>query len=159
MKRAKNPNAWMTELEPTEFMRAIREAFDFLCRDHGFHQPVFQQAAFSVCLSYRAKRVAVEVVGDMRDLVMEVALVRLTAGQRPFGWTFDENGRQFMVRLYAAAWFRKVPNPKVIVPRDASPEATLSLWLAAQVNQLRANFADVLADSDRLFDELNQRNK
>lgn len=156
MKRAADPNAWINKMPSADFPRAIREVFDFLCRDFGFGEPVSAQTSLTLCLSYRAQWVAVEVAVDFRDRAVEVALVWLLDGQRPDGWAIDSQGRQFMVRIYEAARFRKAPNPRVTVPTDASPQATLRLWLEAWAEQLRVHFADVLADTDTLFHDLNR---
>lgn len=156
MKRAADPNAWMDKMPSADFPRAIREVFDFLCRDFGFREPVVAQTSLTLCLSYRAHQVAVEVAVDFRDRAVEVALVWLLDGQRPDGWAIDLQGRQFMVRIHEAARFRRVPNPRVAVPADATPQSTLRLWLEAWVEQLRVHFADVLADTDTLFRDLNR---
>lgn len=139
-----------------DFPRAIREVFDFLCRDYGFREPAATQTSLTLCLSYRAQRVAVEVAVDFRDRAVEVALVWLLDGKRPDGWAIDAQGRQFMVRTYEAAKFRKVPDPRVTIPADAAPHATLRLWLEAWAEQLRGHFADVLADTGTFFHDLNR---
>lgn len=156
MKRAADPNAWMDKMPAGDFPNAIREVFDFLCRNYGFRSPVIEQTNLTLRLSYRARRVAVEVAVDFRDREVEVALVWLPEGQRPAGWAIDAQGRQFMVRIYEAARFRGLPNPRVTVPADASPQATLRLWLEAWAEQLRVYFADVLVDTDTIFHDLNR---
>jgi hypothetical protein len=156
MKRANNPNSWMREMQPEDFPGAIRDVFDFLCREHGFREPVVEQTPLTLSLSYLARHVAIDVVVDFRDRVVEVALVSLSDGKRPDGWKIDATGRQFMIRLYEAAWHRKLPNPRVTVPADCLPQSALRLWLEAWANQIRIQFADVLADSDALFHELNE---
>lgn len=157
MKRTANSNTWIDRLSPAEFVCRIREVFDFLCRNHGFSEPIVRQTSLTLRLSYQASRVAVEVSVDFRDRAVEVSLVRLLNGKRPDGWQIDASGRQFMTRLYEAAWFRKIPNPKVTVPLDSSAQNTLRLWLEVWAEQLRVYFADVLADSDAFFNELNKK--
>lgn len=159
MKRVADHNAWMRKMPSGDFPHAIREVFDFLCRDYGFQEPVIKQTSLTLCLSYRARKCAVEVMVDFRDLAIEVALVWLLDGQRPVGWQIDSQGRQFMERLYAASRFRKVPNPRVTIPADASPQSTLRLWLEAWAEHLRVHFSDVLSDNDTLFHELNRGKK
>ncbi len=156
MKRGADPNAWIAKIPRGDFPRAIQEVFDFLCRDFGFREPVTEQTSLTLCLSYRAQRVAVEVDVDFRDLAVEVALVWLLDGQRPDGWKVDAQGRQFMIRLFEAEWLRKVPSPRVTIDASASPQVTLRLWLEAWAEQLRVQFADVLADTDILFQDLNR---
>jgi hypothetical protein len=120
---------------------------------------VAAQTSLTLCLSYRARRVAVEVAVDFRDRAVEVALVWLLDGERPDGWAIDAQGRRFMVRIYEAARFRRVPNPRVAVPADATPKSTSRLWLEAWAEQFRVHFADVLADTDTLFHDLNRAGK
>jgi hypothetical protein len=156
MKRVADPNAWMDEMPSAEFPYVIREVFEFLCRDHSFSEPVIEQTSLTLRVSYQARHVAVEVVVDFKDRAVEVALVWLPDGKRPDGWKIDAAGRHFMTRLYEAAWHRKIPNPRVSVPAGSSPQSTLRLWLEAWAEQLRMHFADVLADSDALFRELNK---
>jgi len=151
MKRSLDANAWIDKLPPEKFPSAIREVFDFLCRDYGFRDPVTEKTSLTLRLSYRAHRVAIEISVDFRDRAVEVALVRLADGQRPDGWAIDSQGRQFMVRISEAARFRKIPNPHMTISADASPQSILRFWLEAWAEQLRTHFADILADSDTLF--------
>jgi hypothetical protein len=155
MRRKTDPNAWMDNLSVSDFDSTVREVFGFLCRDHKFGEPTIDNSSLWMVRSYRAHRIAVEISFDQRDRAIEVALVSLIEGNRPNGWKIDTSGRQVMIRLYEAAWHRKVPNPRVAIPRHASPQRTLRLWLEAWAEQLRVHFADVLADSDALFEELN----
>ena len=159
MKRAADPNAWMDKMPSAEFPGAIRQVFDFLCRDYSFHEPMIAQTSLSLRLSYRANHVAVEVDVDFRDRAVEVALVWLLDGKRPDGWKIDSSGRQFMIRLFEAAWHRKVSNPRVAIPPDSSPQSILQLQLEAWAEQLRVHFGDVLADSDSLFLELDRQKR
>ncbi len=156
MKHNINSDAWIQKIPSTEFPSAIRRVFDFLCCDYGFHEPVIEQTSLTLQLSYHANHVAVEVHVEFRESI-EVALVRLSNGKRPEGWQIDSSGRQFMTRLYEAAWHRKTPNPEFAVPPDSSAQEILNLWLQAWAEQLRLQFADVLTDSDELFQELNSQ--
>jgi hypothetical protein len=156
MARGPDPSVWLEKILPEEFPGAIREVFDFLCRDHGFREPLIERTPLTLCLSYRARRVAVEVDAEFRDRAVEVALVWLPEGKRPDGWKIDGAGRQIMIRLFEAEWHRKVPSAKVAIPDHAAPRDKLRMWLEAWAEQLRVHFADVLADSDALFVELNR---
>ena len=158
-KSKRDPNEWIRELSREEFVNGIREVFDFLCREFTFSQPRIEQSPLTLILSYRAKRIAIEVVVDFRDLAVEVALVRLRNGERPEGWKIDKQGQQFMLRLYEARWARRVPSAKIAIPSDASPQTTLRLWLESEMVYLRHHFPDLLGDSDVFFDELNRAQK
>jgi hypothetical protein len=80
--------------------------------------------------------------------------LQLKNGRRPEGWKIDNEGHQFMTRLFEAAWDRGVMRPRdKTVP--ANPHEQLQSLLDHEVAILKEGFQDFLGDDDGYFADLN----
>lgn len=153
-----NPHKWVDGVQPDEVRGMIERAFGFLEKEHGFEMPVDRSiSTMVIALSYRGQRIAIEPLVDRKDCFVETCIVQLKDGKRPEGWKFDDEGRQFMTRLFEAAWDRGVSSI-----RDkktlTSPHEQLQSLLNQEIALLKEGFNDFLADDDRYFADLNLKN-
>jgi hypothetical protein len=148
---------WVNGVTPDDVRKMIERTFAFLVSDHSFREPVDCSInTMVIALSYAGNTLSIEPHVDRRDCFVETCIVRLESGSRPEGWKIDEEGQQFMQRLFEAAWDRDVKRADTKHSSN-SPEEKLQSLLDAEVAMLRQSFPDFLADDGSYFKELNLR--
>lgn len=150
-----NRDKWVTEVSPAEIREMIESTFEFLVKDHSFQRPKDHSiSTMVISLSYCRNKIAIEPSVDRKDQFIETHIFQLKNGSRPQGWKIDENGHQFMTRLFEAAWDRSVKRQeRKIAP--ATPHEYLQSLLEDEAEMLRQAFPDFLRDDDSYFYELN----
>ncbi|MCP3930375.1 MAG: hypothetical protein GY705_14885 [Bacteroidetes bacterium] len=152
------PHKWVDGVQPDEVRGMIERTFGFLETSHGFEKPVDRSiSTMVIALSYRGQRIAIEPLVDRKDCFVETCIVQLKDGRRPEGWKVDDEGHQFMTRLFEAAWDRGVKHDRDNA-KPATPHEQLQSLLDQEVMILREGFRDFLADNDGYFTDLNLKN-
>jgi hypothetical protein len=99
------------------FALEVREALDFLSREHGFSSPEIEHTNLSTKLTYRNDTTAVVADADWRDGVAEVFLVKLEHGALPV-YADTELTHWLPPTLLLHALERSELEPAVANPRD-----------------------------------------
>ena len=127
-------------------------AFEFLTRELGFSEGVFQSDFFGDTLTYSRSDVAVKVSLDKRDRYLEVYVIRLRDGQIPL---YVEEPQDWIPLSNLLATRGLEPLPSARETHSASDDLPNALIAAASA--LRQYGRDALAGNPSIFAEIARR--
>lgn len=162
MKKDKLTADWLVGVSVDDALETIGQTFTFLVDDFSFQEPIDCSInSMVVALRYSAFNIAIQPVVDRKDGFVYTNIIRLVEGQCPAGWQIDQQGNQFMVRLFEATQFKaswdRGNEWQYRFEPEISPNGYLQVLLEAEAKTLRDAFPEFLADDPSFFDQLNAK--